>query len=458
MRLWLKISLLCAVTFLLIVGACSTLLILNARDSILSVTVDSAKEELSNLQTSFAGMAAYYGKDDADPIVKRSLVKYCFSKFAANTSVLISGDETLYSSIVFDPRQYLPPDDLGQGNYYIGQINGSHVLIVVTETTVLSETYTIYDVHDISDVYRNLSRMVLKFSAISIAGILAGMTLIVLLVRYAILPLKNLGKTAKIIAEGGYGERAPVRANDEIGELAADFNIMAEAVQSHFEEQKETMRRQQLFIGAVTHEFKTPLTSVIGHAETLLYTRMPAEVAEHSLTHIHQQCRWLERLTQKLLSLITLQKDIQTKQGSVSALIATVEESVGETLKQRGIELVTSCEINTLPMDFDLMQSLLVNLVDNASKASAPGQSVEIRAYDRVLEVIDHGIGIPQSEIARITEPFYMVDKSRSRKMGGSGLGLALAKRIAQAHGARISIESSPGKGTSIRVIFPDNI
>ena len=126
-----------------------------------------------------------------------------------------------------------------------------------------------------------------------------------------------------------------MRTDDEIGELAKDFNAMAGAVQTHFEEQKEIMQRQQLFIGAVTHEFKTPLTSVIGHAETLLYTHMPEDVAANSLSHIHEQCQWLERLTQKLLKLITMGEDIAPKEESVGALLAAVSESVSETLGRR---------------------------------------------------------------------------------------------------------------------------
>lgn len=458
MKLWQKISLICTAVFVLIVGACSTLLLLNSRSSILSMTIQSTKKDLVNLETSFTGMVSYYGREDASPIVKRSLINYFFSQFASNTAVLISNDEALYNNLVFDPQTLLPRDGLGDDTYYIGTIQGRHVLVVGSNTTLLSGSYTIYNVRDITDVYQNITRMIWRFGAISIAGILTGMLLIVFLVRYETRPLKDLGHTARDIAGGGYGERAAVHTRDEIGELARDFNAMAEAVQTHIEEQREIMERQQLFIGAVTHEFKTPLTSVIGHSETLLYTRMPADVVENSLSHIHEQCQWMERLTQKLLMLITMGEDIAAREESVEGLLAAVRESVSETLQKRGITLETVCEIDTLPMDFDLMQSLLVNLVDNASKASSPGQTVTVRAYDRTLEAVDQGIGIPADELPRIMEPFYMVDKSRSRKMGGSGLGLALAKRIAEAHGAHIVIESAPGQGTAIQVIFPDHI
>ena len=217
------------------------------------------------------------------------------------------------------------------------------------------------------------------------------------------------------------------------------------------------MGRQQLFISGLTHEFKTPLTSIIGHSETLLYAKLSEDAAANSLQHIHEQCRWLERLTQKLLRLITLQEEIERREESVEELLEAVRESVAETLEGRQVGLSVTCESGTLAMDYDLTLSMIINLVDNASKASTPGQTVELLAYGRTIEVRDRGIGIAGEEIDRIVEPFYMVDRSRSKRMGGSGLGLALDKTIADAHGARLLISSAPGQGTSVKVVFPDN-
>ena len=98
------------------------------------------------------------------------------------------------------------------------------------------------------------------------------------------------------------------------------------------------------------------------------------------------------------------------------------------------------------------MCSALVNLTENACKASSPGQTVILRAYDSTLEVVDNGIGIPQEALGRITEPFYTVDKSRSKKHGGVGLGLALVQEIVRAHGAALEIDSTPGQGTTVRI------
>lgn len=105
-------------------------------------------------------------------------------------------------------------------------------------------------------------------------------------------------------------------------------------------------------------------------------------------------------------------------------------------------------------MDFDLLRAALVNLVENAQRASRDGQTITLAAHDGVIEVIDRGRGIPAGELARVTEPFYTVDRSRSRRFGGSGLGLALVKRIAEAHGAELSLESAVGAGTTARLTF----
>lgn len=100
------------------------------------------------------------------------------------------------------------------------------------------------------------------------------------------------------------------------------------------------------------------------------------------------------------------------------------------------------------------MISLLVNLIDNAAKASDVGSTIYLTGKDNVIAVRDEGCGIPEEEIEHVTEAFYMVDKARSRKAGGSGLGLALCSKIAELHGARLLIESRTGEGTTVLIKF----
>ena len=122
------------------------------------------------------------------------------------------------------------------------------------------------------------------------------------------------------------------------------------------------------------------------------------------------------------------------------------------------VQLKTEYEAFSMKMDAALMESLLVNLIDNALKATVAGGSIWVKAYEKagkkIFEVSDTGIGIPEEELGKITDAFYMVDKSRSRKEGGSGLGLALCVKVAELHGGFLQIESQPGEGTTVRAVF----
>lgn len=452
MKLWQKVSLICSAVLTSIVLLMGGLLLREAEQSILDLTYQQSSDKQRNLSASFSEMSNYYLEETDSAPVEYSLVKYCFSRFADSTCVLMKGGETLYSNVAVDMSRYtIKGYDAEQ---FEEEIGGRQILITGSNVNVRNERYAVYVVEDITGVYESITRMVWRFALIGGVGILLGFVLIGLLVRRSMQPLAVLKTAAGRIAAGGYGERATVLSKDEVGALANDFNRMAEAVENHIGELTETAERQRLFISGVTHEFKTPLTTVILNADTLQNAYMDEEERQTALSYIERQCKWLERITQKLLKLITLKQDIELKPSSVPQLFERVEESMAETLRQRDTRLISECKLNTLSMDADLMQSVLINLVDNASKASAPGQAVTMRAYDDVIEVSDNGIGIPESELARITEPFYVVDKSRSKKLGGSGLGLALVKEIVNAHGAALEIESSVGVGTTIRVRF----
>ena len=232
---------------------------------------------------------------------------------------------------------------------------------------------------------------------------------------------------------------------------------MAEAVETRIAELMETAERQRLFIGGVTHEFKTPLTALLLHSRMLRRANMTDEEKDTSLEHIESQCEWLERLVQTLLKLITLEREIERRPCEVDALFDTVRQNTQKSLADRGVTLITHSGGGTLNCNADLIQSLLINLVDNAAKAydaDAADKRVLLTFSNNTIQVKDYGRGIPKESMERIFEPFYMVDKSRSKKAGGSGLGLALVKKIATAHDAELIIESSIEKGTTVWVRF----
>lgn len=462
MKLWKKVSLLCSLVLVLVVGACTVLLITQARDEILHLTYQNAEQKQQALVRSFNNMLLYYHEEQDSEAATRSLMKYCFTQYADSEAVLMRSGETIYSSLSLDPSEYLMPEGSDTPQRYTGTVNGRQLLIVGGDAR-LPYTFThnleglgciVYIVQDITPVYDQIRSLTLQFFVIGAVCIGLGLVLIALLVRRSLCPLQELQSAAAHIAAGSFSERVKAESDDEVGALAKDFNTMAESVEQRIDELTETAERQRLFIGGVTHEFKTPLTALLLNADSLQNTYLDEEERSAALSRIEHQTRWLERLVQKLLKLITLDQSPELQPVSVLDLLDRVRESTADTLYKRGVSLETDCRAEQLNLDADLMQSVLVNLVDNASKASAEGQTVSLTADETGFAVRDHGCGIPQEEIERITEPFYMVDRSRSKKLGGVGLGLALVKEIVKAHGGRLEIESTVGEGTTARVVL----
>lgn len=376
MKLWQKISLICSAVLIGVVAICCTLLLLHAKSSILSFAYAQAEGKQRSLVSSFSEMAGYYADETSSAATEHAFVLYCFSRFADATSVLSDESGEIYSQIRVTPSDYLPLEDSSEQARYTGRIEGRDLLIVGSGVTIRQKDYFVYSVEDITSVYNDIARMVWRFVLIGLGGVALGIGIIVLLVRRSMRPLKDLGIVAKRIANGNYEERAVLPGKDEVGALANEFNAMAAAVNSHVAQLIDTTERQRLFIGGVSHEFKTPLTAILLHTDLLQNAYLTEEETKSSFGHIERQCKWLEQLTQKLLKLICLGEQIRRQPESVSSLLNRVVESTAQILAQRGVTLRTECSAESFDMDLDLMQSALINLVDNAGKASQPGQRV----------------------------------------------------------------------------------
>lgn len=459
MKLWQKTSLIFSVVLSIVVFVCSAVLLMHSKNSILRLTYAQAQDKQRNLTASFSEMADYFLEEGDSGMVEASLINYCFSRFADASSVLVKDGKVVYTGATINPADYIPV--AGDGSYGAKtletEIEGRNILMVGSLANVGNTSYAVYVVEDISTVYNSIADMIWTFVTVSLSSILAGAGITALLMRRSTRPVTELAAVSRRIAGGEYAMRADIHTSDEIGALASDFNRMADAVENHIAELTETAERQRLFIGGVTHEFKTPLTTLLLHSRMLRRSYMTDEERDNSLEHIETQCEWLERLVQTLLKIITLGADIELKPASVPELFERVRRSTSKNLSDKGVALEVLCEAGELPMNADLMQSLLINLVDNAVKAydeDCEDKTVFLSAKDNVIEVKDLGRGIPEDALERIFEPFYMVDKSRSKKAGGSGLGLALVKSIADAHGAALQVDSGLGMGTTIRVVL----
>lgn len=319
--------------------------------------------------------------------------------------------------------------------------------------------FELYHIVDISGTYRKLAILAFVMAAILVSVTVAVGLFLRTSLRRVLKPLNKLSETAMRIAKGAYEERVEIIRDDEIGALANDFNTMAEAVERHTKELEESEQRKNLFMGNLTHELKTPLTAISGYAETMRRIKLSEADEAEALDYICKECHRLERLSKKMMRLLELDHsaDITFTEFTVKKLFKAVKESCDATAKQREISIVIRNTNEVLYADFDLMCDALINLTDNAIKASKPASQVRLyteRTDEAGFFIIveDFGDGIAQEEQAQILEPFYMVDKSRSRKNGGAGLGLALTSLILRNHEMTLDIESEIGHGTKMRI------
>ena len=183
--------------------------------------------------------------------------------------------------------------------------------------------------------------------------------------------------------------------------------------------------------------------------------KLTHEQEEKALNYINRESGRLSRLSEKMMELTKLYEPecrIALQEISLETLFEGVRQNVSHRLSENGMTLLVEdgYQGRTMQFDLDLMTSFLINLINNSITASEPGSRIYMGAGERSLWVRDEGCGIPQNEIGKIRKAFYRVDKSRSRKSGNMGLGLALCEQIAAVHHGRMEIESEVGNGTKI--------
>jgi two-component system, OmpR family, phosphate regulon sensor histidine kinase PhoR len=226
----------------------------------------------------------------------------------------------------------------------------------------------------------------------------------------------------------------------------------------------EAVRRD--FVANVSHELKTPVTSIKGFAETLDDGAIDDPEAAHRFVRIISgQADRLNAIIGDLLALSSLEQSqdgrgLSTEEADVCDVVKAAVEVCEPKAQTKRIPLGVTCEQCTLaPVNPPLLEQAVINLIDNALKYSPEGSPVEVAVDQRdgelVISVRDEGPGIPREHLPRLFERFYRVDKARSRDLGGTGLGLAIVKHITQAHGGSVSVDSVVGRGSTFRIHLP---
>lgn len=274
-----------------------------------------------------------------------------------------------------------------------------------------------------------------------------GLLLSVILFREVVRPLRSMMTMAGRLASGDYAVRAPVTSADEVGHLAESLNTMAASL-AHLEQLRKDM------VANVAHELRTPLANLRGYLEAVRDGVTAA--SPETIALLHEEVMRLVRLVQALHELSVLDANLPQMRVSavdVGVLVRRVLDLRRGEFAERGITVHSDVAVSgAVEADPDLLSQALHNLVDNALKYTPPGGGVTVRAgragRSVRLAVTNTGEGIPANDLPNVFERFYRGDKSRSRDSGGAGIGLAIVKEVARAHGGDVGATSEAGETT----------
>jgi len=265
-------------------------------------------------------------------------------------------------------------------------------------------------------------------------------------IRYILRPVKWLNTGVQEVSRGNLKHRVPLKKSDELRDLAAAFNNMTERI-------RDMLHTKEQLLLDVSHELRTPLTRM----------KVALEFLEDSQAkqNLQADLEEMEEMVSEILETARRQHKYENLKKQLTNLADLLNQTVAAFENQPpGIEIVDVTPQMKTEVDPEQVKTVFENVVNNAIKYSQPdSEPIQVSCQKQesfaVIRIADNGIGIPDAELAHIFEPFYRVDKSRSKDTGGYGLGLSLCKTIMEAHDGKIEVQSRPEQGTTVSLFFP---
>lgn len=309
----------------------------------------------------------------------------------------------------------------------------------------------VQDLISLKDGFINISYMTLAII------FLCAFVVLGLFTATVYIPIRKITRAARDYSEGNFDTQISIHTNDEIGYLAASLNYMATELSTLEEDQRK-------FIANVSHDFRSPLTSIKGYIEAIMDGTIPHEMQDKYLNIILFETERLNKLTQSMLELNKYGAKgtmLDISSFDINNTIKLVVQSFEGTCQEKKIsfELILTGHTSFVWADMSKIQQVLYNLIDNAIKFSNPDSTITIETTEKnekvFISVKDTGIGIPKDSLKKIWERFYKTDLSRGKDKRGTGLGLAIVKEIISAHNENINVISTEGVGTEFIFTLP---
>lgn len=365
---------------------------------------------------------------------------------------------TLYASDGFEADNALLLEaDAVTKTYRTIRLNGDYYIQTGSTVNALDRILYLETLRDVSEVFNERELGFRVYQRVTVLMLILGAFVMHLISSWLTKPIKLLTRATKQMAAGDYGYRARQVSKDELGQLTCDFNQMAEALEKNMNQLEAEIQAREDFVGAFAHELKTPLTSIIGYADLLRSRKLDEEKSFLSANYIYTEGKRLEAMSIRLLDIMVARHgQVELQEIQAESLFSYLRDMFRN---YEDMEFIYAYDNTTVWAERNLIITVLINLLDNACKASEPGERIEVTGRKEGagyhFTVRDHGIGIAEEELHKITQAFYMVDKSRARSRNGAGLGLALCAEILSLHNSKLEIESTLGEGTIISFVLP---
>lgn len=368
-------------------------------------------------------------------------------------------------SILYESDGFLADDSLLERTeenvktYRIIALDGGYYIHTGIFVNTLDRFLYLETMKDVSGVFHERALGFSVYRRVTAIMLALGLVIMHFISSWLTKPIRLLTRATKRMAAGDYDYRARQVSNDELGQLTLDFNKMANTLEENINKLEQEIQAREDFVAAFAHELKTPLTAIIGYADMLRSRRLDEEKSFLSANYIYTEGKRLEAMSFRLLDIIVTRREEAVFQTiSAESLFRYLQDMFAVN---DDVDFRFRYDESMVRAEPDLIKTVLVNLLDNARKASEEGGIIEVEgvrlAQGYRFAVKDYGVGIPKEEQGKITEAFYMVDKSRARSRNGAGLGLALCAEILRLHGSSLEIESEPGKGSVFSFVLPDD-
>lgn len=432
------------------------------RNYLIRQSADTLYDEASLIAASYSSM--YQGQEPEQNLADTTPQLRAVAHYLQSVIMVVDRQGTVLADTTSNPSLTVIKDfnpAAGGGRpYTIGTYNGYFPEPMLSVFAPITGNYTTYGyvlIHlPMSQVTANQNSF-LNVVYIT-AAILFALSLIILLIfaKTVYLPLRRITEGASEYAAGNLSYRIKVDTHDEMGYLASTLNYMSDELNKMEEYQRN-------FIANVSHDFRSPLTSIKGYLEAILDGTIPPEAYEKYLSRVIAETERLHKLTESMLTLNSLDsKGYLTRTNfDINRVIKDTAASFEGTCRNKNIvfDLTFGDSIQMVYADMGKIQQVLYNLIDNAIKFSHNNSTIEIQAgsrYEKIfISVKDSGIGIPKDSQKKIFERFYKTDLSRGKDKTGTGLGLSIVKEIIQAHGENIDVISTEGVGTEFVFSLP---